>query len=100
MGNYTSGGEKYVKKYVATPGNVIINPCRPEKPQSIIRRINEQKPQFLRGEVMNLWPGADLFDLEIEKGDMVYFLTGNATEIPYMETVLLVVPYDNLMLKE
>lgn len=101
MGNYVSRGENYVKKYIPTPGNVVINPERPErKPNAGIININEQEPGVLRGQIMNLWPGADEMDLDVKKGDMVYFRTGQAEKIPYMETVLVVVPYDKLIMQD
>jgi co-chaperonin GroES (HSP10) len=92
---------EYVKKYVPVPGNVVINPCIKEKSNNVgLIGIKEGDDNLQRGLVENLWPGAEEFDLDFKKGDIVFFIGSSAVDVPYMKTTLKVVSVDKIMGKE
>lgn len=92
---------KYVKKYVPTPGHVVINPCVEPKPNAVgLILPKKDDGDVVRGRVENLWPGAEDLNLDVKRGDMVYFRTRNQIKIPYMETTMVVVIYENIIAKD
>lgn len=92
---------EYVRKYVPVPGQVVINPCREEKPANAgLLSIKPDNTALQRGLIVNLWPGSEEFNLPFKKGDIVFFIASSAVDVPYMETTHKLVAVDNLISKE